>query len=246
MARLSSAQTNLQLFAVLRQTGQSTVEIACVRAAYELAMLIFAGCYRGSGKPFLAHAVGTASILASVNARAPVVAAGLLHAAYSHGEFGDGWRGPTPARRDRLRDAVGAEVEELVARYTAFIWNAATIAAINDRRESLEPLEKEVLLMRLANELDDHLDLGVLYCANAEQRREHVRSCLLPCVDVAKHLGFHGLSDALNEAFQETLSADVPAVLRRATSASFVVAPKSHRLRLSVMLRRLLARLYGR
>ena len=40
----------------------------------------FPGTYRGSGKPFLAHLVGTASVLASLRARTPVVVTGLLHA----------------------------------------------------------------------------------------------------------------------------------------------------------------------
>jgi hypothetical protein len=175
-----------------------------------------------------------------------VVTAGLLHAAYAQGEFGDGWHGATPKARARLRSAVGPEAEDLVARYTAFGWAPSAIAGFDVRLDAMEPPEKEVLLMRLANELDDHLDLGVLYCADAERRRERVRSSLLPCVNIARRLGFPGLANSLSEAFQETLSAQIPSTLRGRASASFVVAPASHRLRSSVRLRRLLARLQGR
>src|SRR5436309_10586495 len=114
MTKPSYAQTNLQLYAELRGGKYSAADITCIRAAYELAMVLFTGRYRGSGKPFLAHLVGTASILTSMQVRAPVVAAGLLHASYTQGEFGNGWSGTDPVKRERLRTAVGAEVEDLV------------------------------------------------------------------------------------------------------------------------------------
>lgn len=246
MAKSSYAQTNLQLYAELRQAGYSLGDTGDVHAAYELALSLFTGCYRGSGKPFLAHAVGTASILASLHARGPVVATGLLHAAYTHGDFGNGWRGAAPEKRKRLHDAVGLEIEDLVARYTALRWNARTIPEIRDHLDALGPLEQEVLLVRLANELEDHLELGVLYCADAGRRRDYIRSSLHLCVDMAQRLGFPQLADALAEAFRETLAAEVPTAFCRRESVSFVVAPASHRLRLTVRLRYLLARLQGR
>jgi (p)ppGpp synthase/HD superfamily hydrolase len=246
MARSSYAQTNLQLYAELRQAGYSLGDTGDVHAAYELALPLFTGCYRGSGKPFLAHAVGTASILASLHARGPVVATGLLHAAYTHGEFGNGWRGAAPEKRKRLRDTVGPEIEDLVARYTALRWNARTLPEIHDRLDALCPLEQEVLLVRLANELEDHLELGVLYCADAGRRRDYIRSSLHLCVDMAQRLAFPQLAHALADAFRETLAAEVPTAFCRRESVSFVVAPASHRLRLTVRLRYLFARLQGR
>jgi (p)ppGpp synthase/HD superfamily hydrolase len=246
VAKASYAQTNLQLYAELRAAEYSAAHIDCIRAAYELAMALFTGRYRGSGKPFLAHLVGTASILASMHVRAPVVAAGLLHAAYTQGDFGNGWSGASPEKRERLRVAVGAEVEDLIGRYRSLRWHSLTIPEIHDGLEALGPPEREVLLVRLANELEDHLDLGVLYCADAGRRRDHVRASLILCVDMAKRLGFPQLADALARAFRETLSADVPMALRREDSSSFVVAPASYRLRWPVRLRRLLAWWEGR
>jgi (p)ppGpp synthase/HD superfamily hydrolase len=246
MAEASYAQTNLQLYAELREAGYSAADIECIRVAYELALALFTGRYRGSGKPFLAHVVGTASILASIHARASIVAAGLLHAAYSQGEFGNGWSGAAPGKRERLRDAVGPEVEDLVSRYTSLRWQADTIPKIHERLEALDSRERDVLLVRLANELEDHLDLGALYCADAARRRDHVSTSLHLCVDMAKRLGSPELATALAQAFTETLSADVPMALRRGDSGSFVVAPASYALRWPVRLRRLLARLEGR
>ena len=100
-----------------------------------------------------------------------MVTAGLLHAVYVFGDFGDASRGSGDARRARVKAAVGSDVEELVFRYTHFDWNASTIPAIRERVSSLSAAEREVLVIRLANELEDHLDCGVLYCGNGEQRR---------------------------------------------------------------------------
>ncbi|HEX9420428.1 MAG TPA: HD domain-containing protein, partial [Methylomirabilota bacterium] len=214
------AQTNLQLYAQLADLAYPERDLAMVARCYELSMTLFPGTYRASGKPFLAHLVGTAGIVAALRARAPVVAAGLLHATYTHGEFGNGWLGVSDAKRTRVRAAVGPEIEDLVARYTAFRWARATIPAIGAQLDAMTALERDVLLIRLANELEDHLDLGVLYCADAGRRRDHVSTSLHHCVDMAKRLGFPELADSLSQAFQATLSADVPMALRRGNSGS--------------------------
>jgi len=137
-------------------------------------------------------------------------------------------------------------VEDLVSRYTSLRWQADTIPKIHERLEALDSRERDVLLVRLANELEDHLDLGALYCADAARRRDRVSASLHLCVDMAKRLGFPKLASALAQAFTETLSADVPMALRRGDSGSFVVAPASYGVRWPVRLRRLLARLERR
>jgi (p)ppGpp synthase/HD superfamily hydrolase len=239
----SYAQTNLQLYAQMFRADYGENDVDRVRAAYEFTLPLFSGAYRGSGKPFIAHLVGTASILASVRARPPVVAAGLLHAVYASGEFGNGWGGEAPWKRARLADAVGAEIEDLVTGYTTLRWNAQTIPVVHGRLDTMDGRERDVLLVRLANELEDHLDLGVLYCGNAERRREYVRSSLYRCIDMAVRLGFPELASELDGAFKATLAEDVPVAFRRGENESFRLAPTSHGLRLAVRLRRLLARL---
>ena len=111
------AQTNVQLFNQLRSEGYSKKDLSFISDTYEFGMRIFAGFYLPSGKPFLDHLVGTASILAWLRAPVEVVAAGLMHAAYLHGDFGSARRGVTEAKREQLRRVVGNEVEEYIARY---------------------------------------------------------------------------------------------------------------------------------
>jgi (p)ppGpp synthase/HD superfamily hydrolase len=234
------AQTNLQLYTQLRLAGVPNEDLQRVRAGYDLGLRLFPASFRGSGKPLLAHLVGTASILAAIGQPADVVTAGLLHAAYALGDFGDGRLGMTDAKRARVRQAVGARIEDLVARYTAFDWNRNTIPAIRQRVDSLGTAEREVLVIRLANELEDHLDYGVLYCGNGEKRREYIRSPLNQSVDMARSLGLTLLAEELDRAFTETLGAELPLALRNPHDYTYVQPPASHSPRPAVAVRRYL------
>lgn len=238
--REAYAQTNLQLYAQLRRGGATEQDLALVRAGYDLAMHLCPASFRGSGKPLLAHLVGTASILVSIQQTPKVVTAGLLHAAYVFGDFGDGVSGITEARRDRVRQAVGPDVEELIARYTRFDWNKNTIPTIRERVETLTPIEREVLVIRLANELEDHLDFGVLYCGNGEKRRDYIRSPLNQSVDMANKLGLTELAAELDAAFTDTLTATLPETLRNTHDYTFVQPPASHSPRFKIAVGRFL------
>ena len=73
------AQTNIQLYRQLAELGYPSTDVSRVHRGHSLAMKLFTGLFRGSGRPFLAHLVGTASVLASVRVPIEVVTAGLLH-----------------------------------------------------------------------------------------------------------------------------------------------------------------------
>lgn len=231
----SYAQTNLQLFNQLRRDGYSNTDLSCILNAYKLVMCLFTGCFRSSGKTFIAHLVGTASILSSLHVPAMVVAAGLIHAAYANGDFGDGGKGISDAKREQLRRAVGQEVEEYVAKYTAMQWNEQTIPAIRDRLDALAPIDRDVLLIRLANELEEYLDLGILYCGEVKHQQyiNHDRHLM---VEMAEKLGFPTLAGELARVLRETALAEIPMELRYhcGENSSFLIAPSSYQRRLEV------------
>jgi (p)ppGpp synthase/HD superfamily hydrolase len=236
------AQTNIQLYHQLAVLGYDAADIAATARAYEIGIRLFTGAFRGSGKPFLAHLVGTASILADQRARGPLIAAGLLHAAYANGEFGNGWRGMSPGKRADVRRAVGDEIEDLVVRYTELRWDSSSIAEIRDRIEVMTLRERDILLIRLANELEDHLDLGILYQGDAEHRLRYMQTHLASCVAMAEQIGYPDLAARLAATFDEVARAAIPVALRRAEAESFRVPPASHRTRLRVLVSHLVAR----
>ncbi len=202
------AQTNLQLFSQLSSEGYSDAEVSLILSAYKAATYLFTGWFRPSGKTFIAHLVGTASILASFRFPAKVVAAGLLHAAYSSGSFGNtDQKGIIAAKRQWLIQAVGSEVEEYITRYKVLEWNNNNISVISQGLDSLEPIEREVLLMRLANELEEYQDLGLLYCPKAKHERYSERHHQI--VEMAEKLGFPMLASEFRQAKLEKASITV-------------------------------------
>lgn len=231
------AQTNIQLFNQLRDEGYSPREVARLRAVYEFALHIFTGRYQPCGKPFLDHLVGTASILASLHRPIAVVIAGLIHAAYMYGDFGSPRRSMTRGKRRQLRQTVGEEVEKYVARYTTLRWAGETIPVLWSKLTSLNSLDREVLLMRLANEMELYLDLSALCCCNAESYQQTIERHGTRIRDMAGSLGFPVLASELARVFQETTTGEIPAELRNRSKQThaYLVAPPSYREQLAVV-----------
>lgn len=231
----SYAQTNIQLFNQLRDEGYSAQDVARLRAVYEFALHLFTGRYQPCGKPFLDHLVGTASILASLHRPISVVIAGLIHAAYMYGDFGSLRRSITHGKRQQVRRAVGEEVEEYVVRYTALRWTSETIVTLGHSLASLGPIDRDVLLMRLANELELHLDLSALYCCNAESYQQGIERHGTLIIDMADKLGFPVLASELARVFQETIAGEIPRELRNRSNQTraYLIAPQSYRKRFS-------------
>jgi hypothetical protein len=215
-----TAQTNLDLYRQLHDRGWNRADLVLARDGYGLAMRLFSDRFRANGKPFVAHLVGTASLLATVGARPPIVLAGLLHAAYENGVFADGVGGASDEHRRIVRDAIGHDAEALVAAYRALKWTPATIEPLLAGWENVSAVQKDVLLMRVANELEDHLGLGMRLC-------EEGRGALGPSRDqsiaIARRLGQSDLTAALVEAFREGDEASWADALALPCKASFRV-----------------------
>ncbi|MDJ0712602.1 MAG: HD domain-containing protein [Prochloraceae cyanobacterium] len=238
------AQTNLQLFNQLRNQGYSDSDLSSIQSAYHAAVYLYTGCFRPSGKTFLSHLVGNASILASLGCPAKIVAAGMLHAAYYCGGFGENKKGITPTKRQKLIEAVGEEVEEYVARYTKLEWNQNNISVLQQRLDSLDKIDREVLLMRLANELEEYLDLGLLYCKDKQQEYFDRHPQI---VAMAEKLGFPALAAELAMAHAEMAKATIPPELCYGDGKKFdFFIPPRHRKPIFRNLKRAIRRKLGK
>ena len=236
------AQTNIQLFNQMYDLGYDEPEIAAVKKSYELAITLFTGRFRGSGKTFIAHLIGTASILASIRSAPPVIAAGLLHAAYDSGDFGDGNQGVSPAKQDYVRSTVGAHVEEYIAGYNELKWNQEVARSLYAELNTLSQLERDVVLIRLANELEDYLDLGILFCGNKKRAQGgYLDSGGNILCDIAKELGFPELADVLKTEFEkvEAASKQERFAITGNRDFSFLAAPLSYGRLMDVLSKRL-------
>jgi hypothetical protein len=154
-------QTNLQLYRVMIDAGAADNALALTRAAYDFARQQFAGCYRPSHKPFICHLVGAAGALALWGEPPHVIAAGLLHSTYLFGNFGDGSRGITNAKRKIIAERIGADAEALIAKYTACDWTSSLDNCIRDVKTGA--CQREVMLLKLADLCDECSDAGALF-----------------------------------------------------------------------------------
>jgi hypothetical protein len=211
---MESAQTNLQLYRQLIDAGWDETSLGMMRRGYELALALFADAYRSSRRPFVAHLVGTASTLAIWGQSEEKVAAGLLHSAYMLGNFGDGQRDITAARRRVVATAVGTEAERLVHDYTL----TKTDAELERWCENFDKLtagEREMATLQLANLYDDCRD-GEPIVAPTKQR-----ALGLPWSEKGRRavelLALHAVgpqaAEALSERFRELDQIQLPDVL---------------------------------
>ena len=199
------AQTNLQLYAQLEPSQRPAAA-----AAYELAAQLFSGQFRASGKTFLAHLVGTASILAGQGRPIEEISAGLLHAAYDNGDFGAGSKG----RRDEVRGVIGELAESYLDAYSGLPWDP-------DRYPSSDSsVEQAVLMIRVANELEDVLDDSLAWVG--PQRAAKIMSRLEPTARLAERLGQPALAEALRR-----IQPPAAGVTNRPES-SYTVAPRTY------------------
>ena len=225
------AQTNIDLYNQLTAGGCPEDDLKLMRRAYELAVVLFSGLYRPSGKTFLDHVVGTASIAQAVSGKATLSAAGLLHSAYSHGDFGFAGRISAHARKRRLVDAVGSEVEAYVQMYTDLPWSMRDAPALVERIDDMTPGERDVVLLRVVNELEDHLDGATLYCYSAARHKDKLEQRREVLGALARRLAASALEQEIERVFAACANQPVvPELLpRRRTPRSHRVLPRSCR-----------------
>lgn len=231
------AYTNIQLYEQLQADGRSSSELAVVHATYRTASWLFAGRFQASGRVYLAHVVGVASILETLRLPIPVVAAGLVHNAYRTGDFGPARSGIPDAQRQFLRRAVGDEVESYVSGFRAHPLNRRAIEGALAEPGRLSALERVVFLIRLVDVLEQVVDLGVLYRADVAKWRARIRRDGSLMTDGARMLGFPGLASELDRAFEEIHSSELPPELADPDGRSdgFVIAPRSYKRRWSLL-----------
>jgi hypothetical protein len=240
------AQTNLQLYNQLLARGFARDEVVLVRRAYELLQTLYPGFYQADGKPFVAHGVGVASIMADLDQTVDIVATALLHGVYGNADFGDGLpRGATPHRRRIVRDAVGADIEGLVHRFTNLRLHPDTIE--RDRRDldQLDETGRRLQLLAIADHLEKYVDLGVRYFGDDRDIAGWTERIGPQLVEIAGELAGPDFARTVATAFQQADAADVPGELRASDRAEELklVVPRSCRRRRAL---RLIARARGR
>ncbi len=235
------AQTNIQLYGQMLAAGYGMQQVAGVREAYALAAKMFAGQLRPEGRPFVCHVVGVASILAMIDASPATITAGLLHSAYTHGDFGLGKGQFSRRARGEVAAVAGPQVERVVASYSNHRWNAASVADWIAKAGRLDTDERQIAVIRLADTIEDALDFGLQLCAKQENPNRDISPESL--VDLANALGYAALAMSLREILVIKESAIDLSDLRERHAGSYLVCPESWREKMFPRFVRLMRRL---
>ena len=180
--------SNIELYERLRTRGWNDLAIARAQAGYHLAARHLSAKYRPDGRPFISHLVRTAGILLEDGAREPVVLAGLVHSHYTHGDFRNGPEALSTLDRRTLAAALGQDAEALVSAYSAFVWSRRSMRETIEHLKRHRPVHsREVLWIRVANELEEALDRSFVYCTSA--KRETSLAKLALTVEIAQLIG---------------------------------------------------------
>jgi hypothetical protein len=151
------AQTNLQLLAQMQAQGYDESALLLAHQAYLYTTVSANGLYRGSGKPFVCHLVGVASIVSHCAASPMLISAALLHASYQERVYRDLPGGLNACRLD-IEKRFGGECDRLVQGYQQLERDESNRAS---RRTPPEiPLDPQIELLALADQLEDLVDCG--------------------------------------------------------------------------------------
>jgi hypothetical protein len=236
------AQTNIQLYNQLRERGLPIEDLILVHRAYELCTELYSGRFQADGKPFVAHGVGVASLLAELDQQSEFLSVGLLHNVYGNGDFGDGRLSVATASRRRLvRDAVGSRIEQLIARFQDVRIERQTIGELLRTLAVRDEDDRRLIVIDIVDTLEKFHDLGVLYYGENDWVLGFGDRYGDDLVRLASELGEPKLVELLSSSFA-TIAAhrdDVPSQLRPSDlrAHSKLIVPRSCAPRLKPRLR---------
>jgi (p)ppGpp synthase/HD superfamily hydrolase len=234
--RQTYPQTNIQtigpLLLQLRDRGFDDAAILSVNRTYHLAMRLWAVNFQSSSRPFICHAVGTASSTAEHGGSLDEILAALLHAAYSSGDFGVRIPGATKRKRRQVRNIIGEEAEELVHcfhsmlnRYDSHWERILQEKGVHD----LSKHERSVLFIRVCHDLEDISDLAF----SSDLRQQRIANFTSGSISLAQHIGRQELADKLEAEYHKFRNLDfLPREVSQRHSSGYIVVPAAFRKRL--------------
>lgn len=225
---MNYALTYPQLINQAIDAGCDEADLGELRSAYRFTERMVDGLYRAQGVPFSCHLVRTASIVLDAQQPVAVVQAAMLHAAYRLRAFRfSRRRGCRPSHRRAVRQAVGEEAEAILWAYENLPWYSD--AALDEHLASVDSADertRQVLLIRLADELDDSLDLALAFqgdqmvCARVEAYGSR-------CAALAQKLGQPQIAEAFRAVEAQYRARQIPASAHAAHRRGYEL-PRRH------------------
>jgi GTP pyrophosphokinase len=153
------------------EAAHPEADVDVVVRAYRTAEAAHQGQYRMSGEPYLEHSLGVARTLAEFGMDSSTVAAALMHGIVEH----------TATTLDEIRAGFGPSIAAIVGGVTR-LGSPGEPARAQAIRKLVVAMAEEprVLLVRLADELQNMRTVAVLPPADREQRANEALDILVP------------------------------------------------------------------
>jgi hypothetical protein len=204
------AITYQQLIRQAVQHGFSDEELIRLRTGYDLALRLSDGLYRKQMVPFICHLVRTSSIVMYQTKDLTPILASMLHAVFFLHVFSHSTRrGPRSADRRLLRETLGPEVERLIHEYSQFRFGAREAAHWANASNRPDARTQLLLMMRLSDELEDHLDAAEAFVPQGNFRAGD-GNYGQEFVALAQSLGLSALAQDFQEALATNQSTKLP------------------------------------
>lgn len=202
--------------------GFESADLLRLRTGFDLAQGMTDGLYRKQGVPFLCHFIRTASIVMTEVRSMDAILAALLHASYFLHYFKDSTRrGPRPSDRRFLRAQVGNAAEQLIDAYGELRWNEPGVMVDHATQIDQHPPKlRTLLLLKLANELEDHLDAAMSHSAIPRAQHRYVKFGA-EYIELANAMGLDEMATDLREAFDFTRKTEIPKSLAQRHTSSY-------------------------
>jgi len=201
--------------------GFSEDDLIRLRNGYDLAVRMTDGLYRKQMVPFICHLVRTSSIVMHETKEMPSILASMLHAVFFlHVFSGSTRRGPRSSDRRFLRNVLGEDVERLIGEYSQFRLGEKEAVYWANPEHALDDRTRHLLMMRLADELEDHLDAAESFVPGGKFRAGDT-SCGQAYVALAKRLGFQAIAEDFQEALALNHAMQLPQELLSEHTSSY-------------------------
>ena len=227
---------------LLNDLGYKPAELRRMDRACHFAMKLWSVNFQSSSRPFICHAVGTAAVLARNGASTDAVLAGVLHAAYSTGDFGVRIGGATERKRRQIRSVIGSTAEDLVYGFYCLLERYETnwVEYLEKRGvDGLSDRDRTLFLMRVCNDIDDVSDLSF----SSPARRLRMQRFVTSSIKLAAAIERPELATELRQKLEAGNELDVlPGEDYRRYYSGHIMVPATFRKRLIPAIREVLHR----
>lgn len=213
---LAIASNNIELLRQLDEAGWPADALERTQQVYKTVALLSSGTFRPNWKPFSAHLVGVASIVAWDSHDPIHIGAAMAHSALEFGRFPLFSRWPFDRRAAFLRNHLGGEILRLVRAYAQADWKTLMTPPAAASKEAIA-----VQHIKLADLLDDMEDER---SPVSTRKKLHIdlgdAGRVADCIELARQNGCPQLAKAYQRLGTERVFA--PAV-REARDRTFVL-----------------------